>query len=143
MQSTLDTACVVSYNSKDRRLVLGGGQGSSWNTRPKPSLLAGVLAALERVCVCVCAHIYDCVCPYVVWGRGVEAKVVFKIHLCRSPGSPSRDKQCSQKEIIIKNCRGLLITPFSHATAVVGRVVCCRYCPWCCYCPAGLYTLQA
>ena len=140
MQSTLDTACVVSYNSKVCRLVLGGGQGSSRNTRLKPSLLAGVSAAFERVCMCVCTHIYDSVCACVVWGKGVEVKVVFKIHLCRSP---LRDKQCSQKEIIIKNGRGLLLTPFSHATAVVGRVVCCRYCPWCCYCPAGLYTLQA
>ena len=33
-------------------------------------------------------------------GEGVEAKVVFKIHLCRSPGNPSRDKQCSPKEIM-------------------------------------------
>ena len=111
MQSTLDTACVVSYNSKDCRRVLGGGQGSSWNTRPKPSLLADVSAAFERVCMCVCTHIYDCVCPCVVWGKGVEAKVVSKIHLCRSPGNPSRDKQCSQKEFIIKNGRGLLLTP--------------------------------
>ena len=83
MQSTLDTACVVPYNSKDCRRILGGGQGSSWNTRPKPSLIANVSAAFERVCMCVCTHIYDCVCPCVVWGKGVEARVVFKIHLCR------------------------------------------------------------
>ena len=31
----------------------------------------------------MCTHIYDCVCPCVVWGKGVEARVVFKIHLCR------------------------------------------------------------
>ena len=38
--------------------------------------------------VCVCTHIYDCVCPCVVWGKGAEAKVVFKIHLYRSPDTP-------------------------------------------------------
>ena len=83
MQSILDTACVVSYNSKDCRRTLGGGQGRPWNTRPEPSLIANVSAAFERVCMCVCTHIYDSVCACVFfflgngWRRGLFSKFTF------------------------------------------------------------------
>ena len=113
MQSTLDTACVVSYNSKDGRRIFGGGQGNSWNTRPKPSLLASFSAAFARVSMCVCTHIYDRVCPCVV--LSVLAKEIMGIHmvLCKATGI---HMTFAHKIIIKKYGRGLLVTPLVIST---------------------------
>ena len=107
MQSILHTACVVSYNSKDCRRTLGGGQGRPWNSRPEPSLIANVSAAFERVCMCVCTHIYDSVCACVFfflgngWRRGLFLKFTFAEALRTLATGSARKKKNMDTSIYI------------------------------------------
>ena len=79
---------------KNRRRILGGGQGSSWNTRPKPSLLADVSAAFAHTSMTVSVPVWF---EGKGWRRGLFSKFTFAEVLVTLATSSARKNKPSYK----------------------------------------------